>query len=352
MRIALVTDAWHPQVNGVVTVLTELVERLAIAGHVVDVIEPSAFRRWRCPGWPDVELALRPRRALERRVDAFDPDALHIATEGPLGLAARALARSRAMAFTTAFHSRFPEFLAAATGLPAGLGYAWLRHFHAPSSAVMVPSRGALGLLARRGFSNLRAWSHGIDLERFSPQGDRCELGVPRPVFLSVGRLAPEKNLEAFLELDLPGTRVVAGGGPLLERLRDRHPRVRFLGAQPRAALPALYRAADVFVHPSRTDTFGLVMLEAMACGTPVAAFPVEGPLDVVGDAGAGVLDHDLRRAALEALAIAPGRARARALAFDRDRVRDQFVSWLAPIARPLGGDARPVEISCAPGRW
>jgi glycosyltransferase involved in cell wall biosynthesis len=332
MRIAIVTDAWRPQVNGVVTVLSDLIEGLAGEGHEVILVEPSGFRCVPCPGWSEIGLAWRPRRGVVAALDAGVPDALHIATEGPLGLAARAWALRRGVPFTSAFHSRFPDFVAAATGIPPGLGYALLRRFHAPSSAVMVPSAGTLAMLAARGFANLRAWSHGIDLARFAPAGEARELGVPRPVFLFVGRVAPEKNLDAFLGLALPGTKVVAGAGPLLGRLRGAHRDVLFLGAQPRDALPALYRAADVFVHPSRTDTFGLVMLEALACGTPVAAFPVAGPQDVVGSSDGGVLDADLRVAALAALRIPRARARARALAFDRARVCAQFVGWLARI--------------------
>jgi glycosyltransferase involved in cell wall biosynthesis len=332
MRIAIVTDAWRPQVNGVVTVLSELIDGLAGEGHEVALVEPSAFRCVRCPGWGEIGLAWRPRRIVAAALDACAPDALHIATEGPLGFAARTWAIGRRVPFTTAFHSRFPDFVAAATGIPPGFGYALLRRFHAPSAAVMVPSAGTLSMLASRGFENLRAWSHGIDLARFTPQGETRALGVPRPVFLFVGRVAPEKNLGAFLGLALPGTKVVAGAGPSLERLRGTHRDVVFLGAQPRDALPALYRTADVFVHPSRTDTFGLVMLEALACGTPVAAFPVAGPQDVVGASDGGVLDADLRAAALAALRVPRARARARALAFDRARVLEQFVGWLAPI--------------------
>jgi glycosyltransferase involved in cell wall biosynthesis len=332
MRIAIVTDAWRPQVNGVVTVLSDLIEGLAGEGHEVLLVEPSVFRCVPCPGWGEIGLAWRPRRGVAAALDGGAPDALHIATEGPLGLAARAWALRRRVPFTTAFHSRFPEFVAAATGIPPGFGYALLRRFHAPSSAVMVPSAGTLSMLAARGFANLRAWSHGIDLGRFAPQGETRALHVRRPVFLFAGRVAPEKNLGAFLGLALPGTKVVAGAGPLLERLRALHPDVVFLGSQPRDALPALYRAADVLVHPSRTDTFGLVMLEALACGTPVAAFPVAGPQDVVGASDGGVLDADLRAAALAALRIPRARARARALAFDRGEVRAQFVGWLAPI--------------------
>jgi glycosyltransferase involved in cell wall biosynthesis len=341
MRIAVVTDAWAPQVNGVVTVLVELRERLLMMGHEVEVVEPSTFRTFACPGYPEIRLAWGAGDTLARRLDAWAGDAIHIATEGPLGLAARAHCRRRDLPFTTAFHSRFPEFLRALCGLPANLGYAVMRRFHAASSGVLVPSAGTVEILMRHGFENLRRWSHGIDLETFRP-GPRLALGVPGPVFLLVGRIAAEKNLEAFLRLDLPGSKVVCGGGPLLERYRRAYPQARWMGPVPRQKLVAFYAAADVLVHPSRTDTFGLVMLEAMACGTPVAAFPVAGPLDVVGDSDGGVLDADLRRAALRALELPRERARARAEAFDRDRVASEFVAYLAPIARRGGALVLP----------
>lgn len=333
MRIAIVTDAWTPQVNGVVTVLGDLRERLLAVGHEVALIEPSAYRRVSCPGYGDIELAWRPGRAVAERLQAFAPDAIHIATEGPLGWAARRHCRRQNLPFTTAFHSRFPEFLAAAAGVPSGLGYSILRRFHAASSGVMVPSAGTMDILERRGFTNLRRWSHGIDVEHFRPLAG-ADLGLPRPVFLYVGRIAPEKNLEAFLRLELPGTKVVAGGGPLLARLRALYREVHFIGPMPRADLVGVYGAADAFVYPCKIDTFGLVMLEALACGTPVAAYPVAGPLDVVGQSDGGVLHEDLRVAALRALLVPRERARARALVFDRDRVRDEFVSHLALIGR------------------
>lgn len=333
MKIAIVTDAWSPQVNGVVTTLADLKQRLRAGGHEVVMVEPSLFRRLRCPGYPEIELAWRPGAAVDRQLDAAAPDAIHVATEGPLGLAARAYCLRRRLPFTTAFHSRFPEFLTAAFGLPARWGYAALRRFHAPSSGVMVPSSGTAEILGRHGFANLRRWSHGIDLELFRPTPGAC-LGLPRPLFLFVGRVSPEKNLEAFLRLDLPGSKLVCGGGPLLERYRREYPQVHWRGSTPRHDLVAIYGAADAFVYPSRTDTFGLVMLEALACGTPVAAYPVAGPLDVVGDSDGGVLDIDLRHAALAALNVPRERARARALEFDWDRVSRQFLAHLAPIRR------------------
>jgi glycosyltransferase involved in cell wall biosynthesis len=333
MKIAIVSDAWVPQVNGVVTTLLDLRQRLSAAGHRIALIEPSAFRRFRCPGYPEIELAWRPGAEVARRLDKDAPDAIHIATEGPLGLAARAYCRRARLPFTTAFHSRFPEFLTAAFGVPSRWGYAALRRFHAPSSGVLVPSSGTAEILARHGFANLRRWSHGIDLELFRPM-PQALLDLPRPVFLFVGRVSPEKNLDAFLRLDLPGSKLVCGGGPLLERFRRAYPLVHFRGSTPRTELPAIYAAADAFVYPSRTDTFGLVMLEALACGLPVAAYPVAGPLDVIGASDGGVLDTDLRRAALAALAVPREQARARALEFDWNAVSRQFLSHLAPIRR------------------
>ncbi|MGZ5129974.1 MAG: glycosyltransferase family 4 protein [Caldimonas sp.] len=333
MKIAIVSDAWTPQINGVVTTLVDLRQRLVAADHEVIVIEPSAFVRVRCPGYPEIELAWRPGAGVARQLDAAEADATHLATEGPLGLAARAYCRRRSLPFTTAFHSRFPEFLSAAFGLPASWGYAALRRFHAASSGVMVPSSGTVEILRRYGFANLRRWSHGIDLELFRPTPG-ADLGLPRPLFLFVGRVSPEKNLEAFLRLDLPGSKLVCGGGPLLERYRRQYPQVHWRGSTPRPDLVAIYGAADVFVHPSRTDTFGLVMLEALACGTPVAAYPVAGPLDVIGDSDGGVLDLDLGRAALAALRIPRQRARARALEFDWNAVSREFAAHLAPIRR------------------
>ena len=330
MKIALVTDAWLPQVNGVVTTLLELRDGLEQRGHTLTLIEPSAFRRFPCPGYREIELAWRPGRRVAEQLDAAEFDAIHIATEGPLGSAARAHCLRRGWAFTTAFHTRFPDILARALHVPESWGYAWFRRFHAPSSGVMVPSAGMLDILARHRFANLRPWSHGVDLSLFSPMPG-ADLGLPRPVFLYVGRVSYEKNLEAFLNLDLPGSKVVYGVGPLLEHFRRDHPQVHWRGVVPRCELVQVYSAADVFVFPSRSETFGLVMLEAMACGTPVAAYPVPGPLDVVADSDGGVLHGDLRTAALRALDVPRARARERALAFDWQRCCDEFVAHLVP---------------------
>jgi glycosyltransferase involved in cell wall biosynthesis len=339
MNILLVTDAWLPQVHGVVTTLVELVRQLQSMGHSATVIQPGQFSTRPCPGHPGIDLALFPGRRLTQLIDEARPDAIHIATEGPLGWAARAHCRRRGWAFTTAFHTRFPEILAQALHLPERWGYAAFRRFHAPSAGVMVPSHGMLQILRGHGFERLRAWSHGVDLDLFEPRPG-ADLGLPRPVFLYVGRVSVEKNLEAFLSLDLPGSRLVCGVGPRLEALRRAYPGVHWRGIVPRTELAALYAGADVFVFPGRSETFGLVMLEAMACGTPVAAFPVAGPLDVVGDSDGGVLDEDLRAAALRALQVPRERARARALAFDWSAVCAQFVGHLVPAH---GGVAWPV---------
>ena len=333
MKIALVSDAWQPQVNGVVTTLVELVAGLEQRGHHVMLVEPSAFRTFACPGYRDIPLAWRPYRRVAQRLDDFAPDAVHIATEGPLGGAARRHCLRRGWSFTTAFHTRFPYLLERALGIPERWGYAWFRRFHAPSSGVMVPSAGMHEQLVARRFANLRQWSHGVDLSLFRPMPG-VDIGLPRPVFLYVGRVSYEKNLEAFLDLDLPGSKVVYGVGPLLERLRDAYPLVHWRGVVPRAELVRIYSAADVFVFPSLSETFGLVMLEAMACGTPVAAFPVPGPLDVVGRSRGGVLHADLRTAALAALAMTRDGPIERARQFDWHGACEQFLSFLVPARR------------------
>ena len=337
MKIVLVTDAWLPQVNGVVTTLLELVRGLEARGHEVVMIEPSAFRRFACPGYAGIELAWRPGAKVAKTIDAADADAIHIATEGPLGAAARRHCLRRGFAFTTAFHTRFPDILANALRVPSSWGYAWFRRFHAPSAGVMVPTEGMLKILKQHRFERLLGWSHGVDLNLFKPVTP-IALDLPRPVFLYVGRVSYEKNLEAFLKLDLPGSKLVYGVGPVLAKLRAAYPQVHWRGVVPREALPAIYSAADVFVFPSHSETFGLVMLEAMACGTPVAAFPVAGPLDVVADADGGVLDDDLAQAALRALAVPRERARARAKEFDWERVCEQFISFLVPTSAARSG--------------
>lgn len=351
MKITLVTDAWSPQVNGVVTTLVELVREVQAAGHEVEVIHPGLFRTRPCPGYAGIDLAVRPAKELARRLDALAPDAIHIATEGPLGWAARRYCLRHKLAFTTAYHTRFPEILQAALRMPLSWGYALFRHFHRPSSGVLVPTQGVLRLLQQRGFQNLRPWTHGVDLRLF-PYHDTVlrhpALGdLPRPVALYVGRVSYEKNIEAFLSLDMPGSKIVCGVGPLEASLKARHPRVRWLGILPRDQLAQVYAAADVFVMSSRSETFGLVMLEAMACGTPVAAYPVDGPLEVLGQhegrAQGGVLDEDLQQACYRALAVPRHAARQRAEAFSWAQASHEFLGHLVP-ARPLSPSSVQVD--------
>jgi glycosyltransferase involved in cell wall biosynthesis len=329
-------------VNGVVRTLATLAGELQAMGHAVEVIGPERFRTLPCPTYPDIRLAVLPRRSLGRMIADFAPDALHIATEGPLGLAARAWARRRGAAFTTSFHTRFPEYLHARVRLPPALAYAWLRRFHNAGSGTMVATASLRAELARRGFAHLRPWTRGVDLAAFQPR-PREEWGLPRPVFLYVGRVAVEKSIRAFLDLDLPGSKVVVGDGPQLAELRRAYPAVRFTGARFGAALARAYAGADVFVFPSRTDTFGLVLLEALACGTPVAAFPVTGPLDVLGGArGAiGAVDTDLRHAALAALSCDRAACRAHAETFSWRACAELFLAHLVPTGIPEAGRTR-----------
>jgi glycosyltransferase involved in cell wall biosynthesis len=330
--IILVTDAWHPQVNGVVHTWSYVQRELERLGHELHVIHPAGSRGVRVPGEPDLLLSTEPTRHLRRLLGVRSPAALHIATEGPLGWAARAMARAAGWPFTTSYHTRFPEYLKARFGLPASWTYSILRRFHRASQAVLVPTEAMRGELQRAGFDRTRVWGRGVDSLRFAP-GPRDALDLPRPILLYAGRVAPEKNLEAFAALDLPGSRVVVGDGPDLARLRARYPDVHWLGGQPHDSLARYYRAADAFVFPSRTDTFGLVMLEAMACGCPVAAYPVTGPIDVVTPGVNGVLDQDLRRACQQALQL------------PRVQVREAVIkrSW-TEIARDLLAVLVPIE--------
>jgi glycosyltransferase involved in cell wall biosynthesis len=303
-------------------------------GHQVEVIHPGLFDTRPCPGFAGIDLAVRPEKALTRRLDAIGADAIHLATEGPLGWAARRYCLRRRLAFTTAFHTRCPEILKATLRVPLCMGYALFRHFHRPSAGVLVPGNGVLGMLKARGFANLRKWTHGVDVRQFNyrevPQVFPPLGALARPVSLYVGRVSHEKNIDAFLQLDVPGTKVVCGVGPLEATLRQRYPHVRWLGVLPRDALAQVYAAADVFVMPSRCEAFGLVMLEAMACGTPVAAYPVDGPLEVLGEpACGGALHDDLAQAWYQALSIARHTARARAQAFSWAHASQLFVRHL-----------------------
>ena len=331
MNILLVTDAWAPLVNGVARTFSQVRALCEAKGHRVQVVSPDQFRTVPCPGYPQIPLALFPSRKLREVIDEFRPDAVHIATEGPLGLAARNILVRRRLPFTTSYATRFPEYVAARLPVPLGWGYAAMRWFHAPSRAVMVATETLRRELAQHGFANIRRWSRGVDAELFRP-GLEPALELPRPVWLTVGRVAVEKNIEAFLRLDLPGTRLVVGDGPQLDELRRRFPDAVFAGARHGEDLVRHYAAADVFVFPSRTDTFGLVLLEALACGVPVAAFPVPGPIDVIDGAAVGILDADLAQACERAIAIPRQRCRDYALNFSWSAVADQFLANLHPF--------------------
>jgi glycosyltransferase involved in cell wall biosynthesis len=336
MRVCIVTDAWRPQVNGVVRTLTETRRELMRMGHRVRLITPQLFATLPCPTYPEIRLSLAPSRKLARLIDAFAPDALHIATEGPLGWAARRHALKRGIPFTTAYHTRFPEYIQARFAIPLAWSYAVMRRFHNRAARIMVPTDVVRRDLEAAGFRNVVMWSRGVDVGIFnpSPGGDnpRDFLKETRPIFLYVGRVAVEKNVEAFLRLDLPGTKWVVGEGPALAELKRKYPEAYFAGVFPQGELARYYAAADVFVFPSRTDTFGLVLLEALACGLPVAAYPVTGPVDVIGDSGAGALDDDLRAACLRALDIPRERARAHALNFSWAEAARQFAEHLRPV--------------------
>ena len=336
LRILLVTDAWSPQINGVVVTLGNTVRWLQRWGHEVQVLSPEGFRTFPMPTYPEIPLAILPGAKVARRIRELDPDAIHIATEGPLGNAARAHCVKHRMNFTTAYHTCFPEYVKPRFGIPLGVTYAWLRRFHSRSSAILVATPAIKELLQSRGFRNIADWSRGVDTELFKPGADRF-VELPRPVFLFVGRVAVEKNLPGFLGLDLPGTKVVVGDGPARKQLEERFPEAVFVGAKKGAELASYFQRADVFVFPSRTDTFGLVLLEAMACGTPVAAFPVRGPIDVIKDPAAGVLDEDLGAAALAALRLDRDKVAKYARQYSWENCTRQFLSSLVP-ARAVEG--------------
>jgi glycosyltransferase involved in cell wall biosynthesis len=333
VKILIVTDAWEPQVNGVVRTLKSTRRELERLGHQVDMLTPLEFKTMAMPTYPEIRLSLFPGGRVARRIRDGGFDALHIATEGPLGIAARRYATRHGLAFTTAYHTRFPEYVQARFGVPLSITYRFLRWFHGPGAAVLVPTQIVKRDLEAFGFKpeHVVLWSRGVELDVFKPGPAMQNDAIP-PVFLCVGRVAVEKNIEAFLELDLPGTKWVAGEGPQLEMLKNRYPKVRFTGVLSQLELASLYNAASVFVFPSKTDTFGLVLLEAMACGCPVAAYPVTGPLDVIGDSPAAVLSDDLRDACLKALKIDRSLPRAHAEQFSWEACTRQFVERLVPM--------------------
>lgn len=330
MKLLIASDAWHPQVNGVVRSLEQMVRRAPEHGFETALLSVADFRSLPLPGYTEIRLALAGRDRVAARWAKERPSHVHIATEGPIGFAARRHCLAHGLPFTTSYHTRFPEYLAARLPVPEAWSYAYLRRFHGAARGTMVSTPTLQAELEARGFTHLMRWTRGVDTERFRPaapgEPPPAELAqLPRPLFLYVGRLAVEKNLSAFLSLDLPGTKVVVGDGPDRARLQALAPEARFLGTRTGAALASVYAACDAFVFPSLTDTFGIVLLEAMACGLPIAAFPVPGPKDVLSGTRVGILDHDLRAAALAALRLSRAECRQEALRRGWDVSADQF---------------------------
>ena len=339
MRIALATDAWFPQVNGVVRTLGATVTELDRRGYEVELITPERFLTLPMPGYSTIRLALAPRFSVRRMLDDFQPEIVHIATEGPIGWSARSWCLSRKVPFTSAFHTRFPDYAAVRTGISAERFWPLMRRFHAPSKAVMVATQSLATELRDRGIPQTSLWSRGIDHWLFNPVVDLHPVlaSLPRPILLNVGRVSAEKNLEAFLSATVPGSKVVIGDGPAIEDLRQRFPQAHFLGTMAGEELASAYRSADCFVFPSRTDTFGLVIIEALACGLPVAAYPVAGPLDILGKQGrgtddlfpatVGALDDDLHLAIAKAQQLDRRAAAVFAARFSWEQATDQFVT-------------------------
>jgi glycosyltransferase involved in cell wall biosynthesis len=342
MRILVATDAWEPQVNGVVRTLTRVVQELQGMGHTVEVIHPGQFKTFPLPTYAEIKVAIGVYEPVQERFKAFEPEAIHIATEGPIGLAARRICVEWKLPFTTSYHTRFPEYVSARLPLPLAAGYAYMKWFHKPSGRMMVATPTMQQELSSHGFRNISAWSRGVDTDIFRPRAEgEADLfaDLPKPVFLYVGRVAVEKNIEAFLALDLPGSKVVVGPGPQLDELREKYPKVVFKGSKSGDELAAHYRCADVFVFPSLTDTFGLVILEAMASGTPVAAYPAPGPIDIIPGSGAGVLavtaTEGLREACLQCLDLDRASVRTFAEKFSWRACAEDFVKNLQPYPEP-----------------
>ncbi|MET0250945.1 MAG: glycosyltransferase family 1 protein [Novosphingobium sp.] len=358
LKIAIATDAWYPQVNGVVRTLAATVAELDSRGHEVELITPQRFATIPMPGYRSIRVAMAPRFSVRRMLDAFDPDIVHIATEGPIGWSARGWCQARELPFTSAFHTRFPDYLEVRTGISADRFWPILRRFHAPSRAVLVATNSLGRELRERGIARTCRWTRGIDRTLFHPDGPRHPrlADLPRPILLTVGRVAAEKNLEAFLDLDLPGSKVVVGDGPELQRLREQYPAALFVGALGGEDLAAAYRSADCFVFPSLTDTFGLVVIEALACGVPVAAYSVAGPLDIVGANGRGpddgfpatvaALDHDLGRAVRRALVLDRHGAAVFARRYTWQAATDAFIAALQGAARQAARQPHVLEFS------
>lgn len=330
MKLLLATDAWAPQVNGVVRTLRTMVDGLRTMGHEVEVVATGDYPSVPLPMYREIEVSIW-LRGLGARIREFDPDAVHIATEGPIGHYVRRYCLRRGYTFTTSLHTRFPEYIRDRLPVPLAVTYPPIRRFHQPAFRTLVPTPALKADLEGRGFQHLEVWGRGVDTQLFSPDR-RIAQTLPHPIYLNVGRIAPEKNLRAFLDLDLPGTRVVVGNGPQMAQLEKQYPDVVFTGAKHGAELAAWYASADVFVFPSLTDTFGLVMLESIACGTPVAAFPVTGPVDVIEDGVTGILDKDLARAVDRAIGLDREVCRREALKRDWSAITHQFLQALMPV--------------------
>jgi len=330
MRIVIVTDAWSPQTNGVVHTLRQTVSWLEHFGHEVYLVTPRMFRSVPCPTYPEIRLSLLPYRKLSQWISEFHPQAIHIATEGPLGMAARRYCVSRGLAFTTSYHTQFPQYLRSRFPIPTSWSYRALRWFHGAATHCMVSTQSVRDQLAGQGFRNLVHWQRGVDTDLFQPR-DKAFLDLPRPIATYVGRVAIEKNIDAFLRMPWHGSKLVIGDGPELPRLKSQFPDAVYAGYRFGTDLAQHLAASDVMVFPSRTDTFGLVNLEAMACGVPVAAYPVAGPIDVVEDGVTGALDQDLQAAALRALKIDPAACRERALRSGWDACSREFEMNLVP---------------------
>lgn len=326
MRIAVVTDAWEPQVNGVVTTLRTTQQTLNSLGNTVEVFTPGDFKSIPCPTYPEIRLALNPKARLKKTLTSFKPEAIHIATEGPMGMAARSICKKNNWAFTTSYHTQFPEYICERFPIPLKTSYAFFRWFHSGATRTMVGTQHQEDLLVSHGFKNLVRWPRGVDTDIFAPS-DKSFLEAARPISVYVGRVSVEKNIEAYLSLDIPGTKYVIGNGPAYDTLNKAYPEVKFIGYKFGKELAQYIAAADVFVFPSKTDTFGIVMLEAMACGLPVAAYPVTGPIDVVRNNITGCLNDNLRQATLCALELNPNNCLKQAYEFTWEKASKMFLS-------------------------
>lgn len=330
LRIAIVSDAYYPHVSGVARSIEATADELRKRGHEILIVAPKDYRM-KVPmlGYPEIKLVVAPGKKLRKLLDDFNPDALHISVEGPLGMAARSYAKKRKLHFTTAYHTRFPEYAQIYAKIPLAWTYAFARWFHNGASSVMVAADSLKNDLEKWGIKNMVIWPRGVDTELFDPKKKR-ELPHEGPIFMYMGRVAPEKNIDAFLQLDLPGTKYIVGDGPDRKRLEKKFPDAIFTGYKFGDELASYLAAADVFVFPSLTDTLGLVMLEANACGTPVATFPSQASEAVIKEGENGVVREDLKEACMEALKLSREKCREIACQNGWSVPADMFLANLA----------------------